>query len=242
MNHRKNNASSKISQQTNEASAKANSEANTGTGAEATNVSSFEPALQAAISEIPANISKVIEEKLGPLSHLPQVHREELDIHEKRISEAETRISAMDYAMDPVENKLGALEKLVADLSERADDLENRGRRKNIRIVWLPEGAEGDDPTHFFVSWLPDLLNIETKSGRLKLERAHRSLAPDPLPPRDHDPCWWDFTITKISSRWWMRRGRWGKETKCWHTATPRWWFSRTFLLLFSVGVNVLTE
>lgn len=57
-------------------------------------------------------------------------------------------------------------------------DLENRGRRKNIRIVGLPEEAEGEDPTQFFETWLPEILHIETKSGRVKLERAHRSLAP----------------------------------------------------------------
>lgn len=61
-----------------------------------------------------------------------------------------------------------AEEKVVDELSERADDLENRGWRKNIRIVGLPEEVEGDDPTLFFETWLPEM----------KLERAHRSPAP----------------------------------------------------------------
>lgn len=38
--------------------------------------------------------------------------------------------------------------------------------------------AEGDDPTQFFETRLPEILHIETKSGRVKLERAHNSLAP----------------------------------------------------------------
>lgn len=39
---------------------------------------------------------------------------------------------------------------------------------------------EGDNPTRFFESWLPKTLRIALKSDRIKLERAHGSLAPKP--------------------------------------------------------------
>ena len=97
------------------------------------------------MGEITADISRVIDEKLGPLSELLKIHREELDSHEKRITEAEQRISALEDVTDPVDGKLKALQKLVCELSERSDDLENRGRRKNICIIGLPEEAEGDE-------------------------------------------------------------------------------------------------
>lgn len=118
-----------------------------------------------------------------PLAQLLQVQCEELDSHEKRISEAETRISALEDTVEPAEGKLRALEKQVRNMSEHIDDLENRGRRKNIRIDGLPEEVEGNNPTQFFETWLPKTLNIETKTGRIKLERAHRSLAPKSPPP-----------------------------------------------------------
>lgn len=140
------------------------------------------PAQREMITEITANISKIIDEKLSPLSHLLQAHREELDSHGERITEVEGRVSALEDSLGPMDSKMKALEQQVADLSEHVDDLENRGRRKNIRIVGLPEGVEGDNPTRFFESWLPKILNIETKTGRIKLERAHRSLAPLPSP------------------------------------------------------------
>lgn len=50
----------------------------------------------------------------------------------------------------------------------------------NVRILNLPEGVEGTDPTRFFERWLPEALHITGKDGRIKLERAHRSLAPKP--------------------------------------------------------------
>ena len=150
--------------------------------------SSLAPALREVVSEITANISKIIDDKLSPLSYLLQTHREELDTHEKRITEAEGGICALEDTVEPVEGKMRALEKQVHDLTEHIDDLENRGRRKNIHIVGFPEGTEGDNPTHFFESWLPEILNIETKTGRIKLERPLLSTRALHCPASANDP------------------------------------------------------
>lgn len=64
-------------------------------------------------------------------------------------------------------------------MREHIDDLDIRGRRCNIR-VGIPEGSEGSGPVKFFEKWIPEYLQINTKTGRLKLDRAHRSLAPKP--------------------------------------------------------------
>lgn len=137
-------------------------------------ISVSEPGPRQIIKEVTENISKLIDEKLSPLSQLLQQQNEKLDDHEKRITETENRISAVEDAAAPVEGKLETLAKRVRELTEHVDDLENRGRRKNIRIVGLPENAEGDRPVNFFESWLPNSLGIQTKSGRMKIERAHR--------------------------------------------------------------------
>lgn len=74
------------------------------------------------------------------------------------------------------------------ELNERADDLENRGRRKNIRIIGLPEGVEGTNPAAFLKSWLPKVLHIGAKMGRMKLEQAHRTLPHRPSPTQRPKP------------------------------------------------------
>lgn len=61
-----------------------------------------------------------------------------------------------------------------------SDNLENREQQKNICIVIVPEGSEGNDPTYFFVTWLPEVLHILTKTWQIKLEKAHRTLDPKP--------------------------------------------------------------
>ncbi|CAM4583641.1 unnamed protein product [Leuciscus chuanchicus] len=87
-----------------------------------------------------------------------------------RITEAESRLSQTE------DKATAALEKTVQSLSERAEDAENRSRLDNIRIIGLKEGAEGRQPVTFFQTWLPKRLEIETKHGVIKIDRAHRTL------------------------------------------------------------------
>uniref|UniRef100_H3BE48 L1 transposable element RRM domain-containing protein n=1 Tax=Latimeria chalumnae TaxID=7897 RepID=H3BE48_LATCH len=92
-----------------------------------------------------------------------------LDASERRIGDVEDRV-------DHIENIL--LE--VHRLRERCDDLENRARRSNLRIVGLPEGIEGRDPVSFVEKLLVEVLGEETFLGRVEIERAHRVLRPRP--------------------------------------------------------------
>ena len=61
---------------------------------------------------------------------------------------------------------------------EHIDDLDNQGRRCNVRVVGLPEGSEGTKPVECLETWIPEHLQMTVKDGRLKIDRAHRSLAP----------------------------------------------------------------
>lgn len=65
---------------------------------------------------------------------------------------------------------------------EHIDNLDNRGRRCNVRVTGLPENTEGSDPVNFSEKWVPEYLQMTTKDSQLKLDRAHRSLAPKPSP------------------------------------------------------------
>lgn len=142
----------------------------------------LDPAFHQTIQEITANITKVIEERLGPLSQALQAHSQQLKKIEERTTEMEDRISAAEHSSDSAEKRIQVLEHQVQSMTEHIDDLENRGRRKNVRIVGLPEEAEGDNPIKFFESWIPNLLGLEMKASCVKIERAHRTLASKPGP------------------------------------------------------------
>ena len=87
------------------------------------------------------------------------------------VTEAETRISTAEDNVISLQTKVQVLENKNKDLEVKLLDLETRARRSNLRLVNLPEGAEGDDACAFLESWLPDPL--ELPPGRTKLWRGH---------------------------------------------------------------------
>lgn len=94
------------------------------------------------------------------------------------MSDAERTVSNIEDNDTSSENKLRETEKLMWALAEKVDDLENRSGRENIRILGLKEGFEGSQPTVFFASWLPKVLQLDTVKGHFKIDRVHRSLGP----------------------------------------------------------------
>lgn len=60
--------------------------------------------------------------------------------------------------------KVTQFEKQVTDMADHIDDLENRSRRCNLRVVGLPEGTEGKDAVTFMETWLPSYLNITNQN------------------------------------------------------------------------------
>ncbi|KAI4794776.1 hypothetical protein KUCAC02_031847 [Chaenocephalus aceratus] len=148
----------------------------------------LDPALAKALNVMTDNIIKVIDEKLSPLVETIHNHSVELQSANRRLDEAETRIMAVENFATAQEPRIAELEKQVSALAESLDMAENYNRHLNIRVVGLAEATETGQPVDFFESWLPLTLGMATKAGRIKLERAHRSLAPRPDPnkyPRD---------------------------------------------------------
>ncbi len=98
------------------------------------------------------------------------------------ISKAESHFSDCEDAMTTHIAKFAKTESKLEAALEIIDDLENRGRRCNIRIIGLPEGSEGSNPMSFFKTWLPELLQLSFKGGAVKLDHCHRALTGRPLP------------------------------------------------------------
>uniref|UniRef100_H3AQG1 L1 transposable element RRM domain-containing protein n=1 Tax=Latimeria chalumnae TaxID=7897 RepID=H3AQG1_LATCH len=99
-----------------------------------------------------------------------------LDNITQRLDTSERRISDMEDRVDHIENVLSEVNRL----REKCDDLENRARRSNLRIVGLPKGIEGRDPVSFVGDLLVEVLGVETFPDRVEIERAHCALRPRP--------------------------------------------------------------
>ena len=59
-------------------------------------------------------------------------------------------------------------------LTLKLDDLENRDRRSNLRLIGLPENTENGDAAAFLQNWLPEVLGPDTFPCPVIIERAHR--------------------------------------------------------------------
>lgn len=91
----------------------------------------------------------------------------------ERITKTEARISDTEDVMSSLQKKVCVLEEKNRVLADTVTDLENQARRSNIRLVDLPENAEGENACDFLEKWLPQALNMPPNT-KLVLERAHR--------------------------------------------------------------------
>lgn len=67
-----------------------------------------------------------------------------------------------------------SLSKVNDQLQLKVDDLENRSRRCNIRIIGIPEGNEGNKPTSFIESFLGEVFGSDVFPRPPTVDRAHR--------------------------------------------------------------------
>ena len=96
-----------------------------------------------------------------------------------RVKEIEGKQADHTESLDFLHNDLGdhkkKTEEEISDLKDKLDDLENRARRQNLRLVGFPEGVEGSNAITFLEEWLPKILGLESGTP-IEIERAHRTL------------------------------------------------------------------
>lgn len=103
-----------------------------------------------------------------------------------RLDEAESRISNVEDSNASMANVNSILKQKVEQLWSRVEDHENRGRRKNIRLIGLKEGKEtGSTMNDYVKKILGDGLGLQ--GDEYEIERSHRIGGPRPgddQPPR----------------------------------------------------------
>lgn len=87
------------------------------------------------------DFSKKFEDVLAGINGI----KSELQSQANRITEAEDRIGRAEDNVDAMNSTIKKLQEKCATLETRVEDQENRGRRNNLRLVGLPERAEGQD-------------------------------------------------------------------------------------------------
>ena len=136
--------------------------------------SGLDPATAKAFKAMTDQLTKVIDAKMSPIVESIQMVVSGLRATEKRLDEVEERVDAVETATASCDGRVLQLEKQLKDATERLDSFEDRNRRDNIRIYGCDELLGRDNALDYFETWIPQLLKLETKSGRIKLDRCHR--------------------------------------------------------------------
>ncbi|KAJ4938134.1 hypothetical protein JOQ06_002760 [Pogonophryne albipinna] len=140
-----------------------------------------------AIHSLRADVATGNDEILAAISEI----KTDLSSYSGRLTHAEDRIGETEDNVTVLHNTVNGMEKVITALTEKVDYLENRDRRSNLRVIGLPENAEGRDVESFLEKWIPEVLGPENFPTPLVIERAHRipggrPKPNSPLPPRPH--------------------------------------------------------
>ncbi len=99
--------------------------------------------------------------------------REELEAIATVAKQTRDRVDSVQTAAREDRRAVTDLRNQLERLAEKMMDMEDRSRRNNVRLVGLPEGAEGSNAAGFLrvnlSKWIPSL-----KDRDIEIDRAHR--------------------------------------------------------------------
>ena len=149
-----------------------------------------DPSIQQQLGQILAAIKGTRESLEGRIDNVAQG----LDLLKDEHNKLKCRVVTIEKSLTEVQPSVKALEVRTVDLEERvrylegrAEDAEGRNRRSNLRIVGMPEGAEGPDPMRFLEDWIKSFMPADSLTSFFTIERAHRvpgRRLPPGSPPR----------------------------------------------------------
>ena len=152
------------------------------------------------------DMSVLIQESGKPLQTSIDALRETVNHFNGRLAATESLAGDNFERITNTEKTVKILQAQNKSLLDRIDDLENRSRRVNLRIINIPEGSEkGRDPTEFIANLLMESLGPDVLSKPPELERAYRSPASKPGPggrPRPFVICFHRFQEREKVLRW----------------------------------------
>lgn len=125
-------------------------------------------------ADMEAMLLSLEERIIAKLSSQLSADRALIEQHDQTIQQMETSMNDMQNRMIAVEATCSRLTKENETLKMKADELENRSRRNNIRITGLPEKAEGPRPTTFLTECLKEIFGPDAFTAPLMVDRAHR--------------------------------------------------------------------
>lgn len=150
------------------------------------------------------DMAALILNSVKPLQTSVDALHDTVNSFQSRLTSTETIAGENFERLVAAESTISSLKAQNGLLLERLDDLENRSRRSNLRILNVPEGSEdGKDPTVFVSELLAEAMAVFTNPP--PLDRAHRSFGPKPVagkPARAFVLCFHRYSDRELALRW----------------------------------------
>ncbi|OCT96351.1 hypothetical protein XELAEV_18014027mg [Xenopus laevis] len=100
-------------------------------------------------ADLAAVLGPLLDQKLASLdTNLTEV-LEQVSSQTNRLQEAEQRISTLEDDLEKAKQQIDCQDREITILSEIVDDLENRSRRNNLRMIGIPESINGSQQSHY---------------------------------------------------------------------------------------------
>uniref|UniRef100_A0A1A8UW67 Uncharacterized protein n=1 Tax=Nothobranchius furzeri TaxID=105023 RepID=A0A1A8UW67_NOTFU len=112
----------------------------------------------------------------------------------------EEGLNEVDKRLNTMEVSQTSLAKQNEALREKVMYLENYTRRQNIRILGIPENAEGPRPTEFIAKLLIDVFGEDNFERPLSIESTGAWSLNQQMATTDHSPLWSNSTTFKPKS------------------------------------------
>lgn len=133
-------------------------------------------------SAIADQIKLALDGALAPIAAAIEGVTAKINSQDHRIDDLEQHLSSYSDRVVSLERAVEDLTKNNKQLTEKMEDLESRSRRCNLRVIGIPEGAEGSDPVTFMSNFFADVLGTDVFQTPPLLDRAHR-IGPKPSSP-----------------------------------------------------------
>lgn len=126
-----------------------------------------------AVSACNGSLKDLCEQMKGVKEDLTLV-RQDLQKTAERTTVLEGRVSQIEDDISPLIKEVKSMKEQISKHASKMEEMENRSRRDNVRLVGLPEKSEGPNPIEFLENWLVELFGKDSFSVRFSIVRAHR--------------------------------------------------------------------
>ena len=137
--------------------------------------------------DVTGELTSSLNTAMAPIQASLQKIADTVASHTATISAMETALTSQSDDLTTLQHEVVTLKSKVettTQMNEKlqlaVEDLVSRSKRQNLRVIGIPEGAEGTDARLFMTTLFREVTGDSLLDTSFELDRAHRSLGPKP--------------------------------------------------------------